>query len=58
MGMRSRDHYLGVGYSLPQVDRIWLWVYCNKIPIYPIFYLLKETNVEVGLQKGVVLELN
>ena len=23
------------------VDRIWLWVYYNKIPIYPIFYLLK-----------------
>ena len=27
--------------SLPQVDRIWLWVYYNKIPIYPIFYLLQ-----------------
>ena len=22
-------------------DRIWLWVYYNKIPIYPIFYPLK-----------------
>ena len=29
-------------YSPPSVDRIWLWVYCNKIPIYPIFYLLKR----------------
>ena len=28
-------------YSPPQVDRIWLCVYYNKIPIYPIFYLLK-----------------
>ena len=27
-------------YSPPKVDRIWLWVYYNKIPIYPIFYLL------------------
>ena len=25
----------------PEVDRIRLWVYPNKIPIYPIFYLLK-----------------
>ena len=24
-----------------QVDRIWLWIYSNTIPIYPIFYLLK-----------------
>ena len=28
-------------YSPPEVDRIWLWVYDNKMPIYPIFYLLK-----------------
>ena len=28
-------------YSHPEVDRIWLWVYYNEIPIYPIFYLLK-----------------
>ena len=28
-------------YSPPLVDRIWLWVCSNKIPIYPIFYLLK-----------------
>ena len=27
--------------SPPYVDRIWLWVYNNKIPMYPIFYLLK-----------------
>ena len=27
--------------SPPEVDRIWLWVYCNKIPICPIFCLLK-----------------
>ena len=27
-------------YSPPKVDRIWVWVYSNKIPIYPIFYLL------------------
>ena len=28
-------------YSPPSVDRIWLWVYHNKIHIYPIVYLLK-----------------
>ena len=28
-------------YSPPEVDRIWLWVYFNNIPIHPIFYLLK-----------------
>ena len=36
--------YLGAGvYSSipPEVDRIWLWGYYNKIPIYPILYLLK-----------------
>ena len=27
--------------SPSEVDRIWLWVYYNKIPIYPMFYLLK-----------------
>ena len=26
----------------PSVDRIWLWVCYNKIPIYPIFYLLRR----------------
>ena len=24
------------------LSRIWLWVYNNKIPIYPILYLLKR----------------
>ena len=28
-------------FSPPEVDRIWLWVYLDKLPIYPIFYLLK-----------------
>ena len=28
-------------YSPPEADRIWLWAYFNKIPIYPVFYLLK-----------------
>ena len=27
-------------YSSPEVDEIWLWVYYNKIPIDPIFYVL------------------
>ena len=31
----------GKDYSPPEVDRTWLWVYYKKIPIYPIFYLLK-----------------
>ena len=41
----SGRHNFGINthsYSPPLVDRIWLWVYYNKIPIYPIFYLLKE----------------
>ena len=29
------------GLWIIKVDRIWLWVYYNKIPIHPIFYLLK-----------------
>ena len=29
------------GYRPCDVDRIWVWVFCNKIPIYPIFYRLK-----------------
>ena len=33
--------YRRATYSPPEVDRIWLWVCHNKIPIYPIFYLLK-----------------
>ena len=28
-------------YSPCEVDRIWLWVYYNEIPIHPEFYLLK-----------------
>ena len=28
-------------YSHLSVDRLWLWVYVNEIPIYPIFYLPK-----------------
>ena len=33
------------------MDRIWLWVYDNKIPIYPIFYLVKvEHRVLGGLE--------
>ena len=40
--METTIEGLGFGvYSPPLVDRIWLWVYYNKIPIYPIFYLLK-----------------
>ena len=34
-------------HSPPQVDRIWLWIYYNKIPMYPILYLLKGT---IGLR--------
>ena len=30
-------------YTPLKVDRIWLWVYYNKILIYPIFYLHKGT---------------
>ena len=26
---------------VPLKDRIWIWIYYNKIPIDPIFYLLK-----------------
>ena len=28
-------------YSPPSGDRVWLWAYYNKIPMHPIFYLLK-----------------
>ena len=38
-------------YSRPQVDRIWLWVYFSKIPICPIFYLLKGDYNLCKLQK-------
>ena len=35
----------------PQVDRIWLWVYYSKIPIYPVFYLLKvDTPFDNGAE--------
>ena len=37
-------------YSFPQVDRIWFWVYFKKIPIYPIFYLLKGDYRRTVLQ--------
>ena len=33
-------------YSPPEVDRIWLRVYYNKIPIYPPFYLLKGDYIQ------------
>ena len=36
------------GYSPPQVDRIWLWVYYNKILIYRIFYLHKADYKGLG----------
>ena len=39
-GLGFGDLELG-RYSPPEVARIWLWVYYNKVPIYPIFYLLK-----------------
>ena len=30
------------------MDRIWLQVYYNKIPIYPVFYLLKGESGYLG----------
>ena len=35
--------------SYSPVDRIWLWIYYNKIPIYPIdsFYLYKGDYREI-----------
>ena len=33
-------------YNLPKVDR--LWVYYNKIPIYPFFYLLQGDHRGLG----------
>ena len=32
-------------YGPPEVDKIWLWVYKNEIPIDPIFYVLKGDYV-------------
>ena len=38
--------------SSPEVDRIWLWVYYTKIPIYPIFYLLNgDYSPRLALEK-------
>ena len=45
-GVRQLGHRI---YSPPQVDRVWLWVYSNKISIYPIFYLLKGDYRVPGL---------
>ena len=36
-GKEHGNYYLGFRvYSPTYVDRTWLWVYQNKIPIYPI----------------------
>ena len=41
----TSPRFMAVGilsrYSPPEVERIWLWVYYNKNPIYAIFYLAK-----------------
>ena len=37
-GPRESRHFEKILYSPPLVDRVWY----NKIPIYPIFYVLKE----------------
>ena len=37
------------------VDTIWLWIYYNRIPIYPIFYLLKGDCIP-QLQKKQLLK--
>ena len=44
------DFELAQHYSPPEVDRILLWVYYTKIPIYTIFYLPK------GNYRGLKLE--
>ena len=36
-------------YGPPLVDGIWLWVYDNKIPIHPTFYLLKGDHRVKGV---------
>ena len=41
---KGDSKYRANSYSPPYVDRIWFWVYYNKVPIYPIFYLLKEDD--------------
>ena len=39
-------------YSSPEVDRIWLWVYYTKIPIYSILYLLNgDYSPRLALEK-------
>ena len=40
---------VGKRYSPPLVGGIWLWVYYNKIPIYPIFFLLKGDCERPGI---------
>ena len=45
---------MGLGvYGPPQVDRILLWAYYNKIPTYPIFYLLKRDCKGLRVVNGV-----
>ena len=40
--MHSRQNLVRVGCSNPpEVDRLWLWVCYNKVPVHRIFYLLK-----------------
>ena len=34
-------------YSPPEINTVWLWLYYKKIPIYPIFYLLKGDYTQV-----------
>ena len=40
-GNRYRANASTSKYRPLLVERIWLWVYSNKIPIHTIFYLLK-----------------
>ena len=41
-------------YSSP-LHRIWLWVYYNKIPIYPIFYLFKGDYMFLILSLAIII---
>ena len=42
LGFKVSDSGLRISSSSPPlVDRFWLWVYSNMIPMYPIFDLLK-----------------
>ena len=36
------------------LHRIFLELCCNKIPIYPIFYLLKGDYSDVAARKGIL----